>query len=138
MNYSDVLQNMNSQDQQHGGHMEPQLPQMSTYQDQMGPPLPQMSRDPHGPDIRHQFDVPNNGPPVKKAQKPLMDKALQHEIICLIASQVIIQSDPIQNVLKNALPTIFTDTGGILKTVIQGLCLALAFILLRKATIDLM
>jgi len=135
MNYSDVLQNMNPQDQQ---PMEPSPPQMSMYQDQMGPPLPQMSRDPHGPDLRHQFDVPNHGPPVNKEKKPLMDKTLQHEIICLIASQVIVQSDPIHNMLKNALPTIFTETGGIIKTVIQGLCLALAFILLRKATIDLM
>jgi hypothetical protein len=128
MNYSDVLQTMNEPLPQQDRQDRP------VYQN-TGPPLPQLVREPYGPDIREQIRNPIHHNP-KDESKQLIDKSIQHELICIIVSCIISNSDPIQNVLLTSFPNIFPEKS-IIKTIIQGIIIGIIFVLLKKITLNL-
>jgi len=102
---------------------------------QLGPPPPIVQNMPihKNHDLREQINVhPKEIPSEIKPKLEPFSKELQHEIMCIIASNFILYSDPVQNILNSSVP----NTNKLLRIMIRGIFIAISFVILRKTTLQ--
>ena len=100
---------------------------------QLGPPPPVVQHMPIHKNHDIRADIPSIPPPVVSNKQPEqfeLSKTMQHEIMCIIASNFILYADPVQNILNTSLP----NANKLLKILTRGIFIAIIFIILRKTT----
>ena len=143
MNYSDILNDMdNSRNAQ---QPQPTNERRVEFQGDFNPPpKAQIQQAPpqhyhesmtqqYNPQIPPQYEKENTSDKFE-GFNPFSSKDIQHEFMSILAAALILHSDIVKKNLEIALPMLFSEQSGIIRTIFQALMIGILFIFIRKGT----